>query len=315
MSLFSKKKKNVNNDATVDQFIMALKRIFNDDKKNIAVDGYFEWNINNWNSLKNEENSPEYIVGGYRWKIQLFPNGTESNENYVGIYLKNIDVENNERIHICANFILYIHNQKYVSSYNAGQSSTHRFFNNSFNAKGFSNFIEKSNLTVVNEEYLYPLVDNGRTTVGAYIIIYKYKREQYLDELKYFVINNNRRVFDEDYYEWEIKNWSKVPNEQESAEFEACGYKWKIDLFPNGKSNENINNVSIYLKNRNVILKNISSLNTNFIFVFRNHNDYSCFVSKPSSSITVFKKDNNNIGYGKFIIINELFTHKKNKRN
>jgi len=44
-----------------------LKNITNNENMAVKNDGFYEWNIDNWNELSNKYYSPEFDIGNYKW--------------------------------------------------------------------------------------------------------------------------------------------------------------------------------------------------------------------------------------------------------
>jgi hypothetical protein len=162
-----------------EHYLMKLKELIKNDnikEDEIIGEDYYEWVIKDWNKLEDEEYCPEFTAGNHRWKILLCPNGDcEEEKDYVSIYLYCLDVENEkfpENSHICANFIFSIRNYNDYSSYNSKKSPNLDYFGKNNNGIGYTQFIKKSELQLKNEKYNTPIIENGKTVIGAYIRVY-----------------------------------------------------------------------------------------------------------------------------------------------
>eukprot|EP00833_Pecoramyces_ruminatium_P009618 jgi/Orpsp1_1/1183650/evm.model.c7180000086149.1 len=272
-----------------EKYINELKGLIKEKNQNqyeTIDDYYYEWKIDNYKDLKNEEYSPELIAGDYKWKIKLYTNNNRKDNNYVSVYLENMDITNENSIHICVNVVYVFRNYYDYSFYNVKDYSICHYYSKNKNILGINNFIKKSDLFIKNEISRKPLVEeNGKTVVGVYLRLYKYKIVQYMDELKFFIHGNEKKNYEmvsDNYYEWNIENWSKMEYLEWSPTFMAGGYKWKINLWPNGYRNKK-KYVSVYLENLDVSKEQSSHICAMFTLIFRHYYDYSRFISYVSS--------------------------------
>ncbi|OUM59888.1 hypothetical protein PIROE2DRAFT_14473 [Piromyces sp. E2] len=204
-----------------------IKSITQDEDHELINEGFYEWNILNWNNLYDGVYSSEFEIGGYKWKIQIFPTGNTLN-NYISMNIKNMDVKNNHFIHVCAKCTLVIRNFDDYSCFYTYDGLFNNFSqrDNSYNVPLF---INKNELYVKRGDTDKILIENNKTVIGVYIQIYKYNKDQYMKEMKDLVQNEGRIICNNDYYEWEIDYWNSSSNNL-SPEFEACGYKWFVIL-------------------------------------------------------------------------------------
>jgi len=140
----------------------------------IATEGHYEWPIENWESLvENKVYSPEFELGGYRWKISLFPNGHLENE-YISVFLENLNVTEtgaNNITHVCAKIVFSIRNYNDYSRFSPRW--THHRFNKSECDWGFNRFVEKRNLFNYNVINSRPIIENGKAVISVFIRIFK----------------------------------------------------------------------------------------------------------------------------------------------
>jgi len=160
-----------------DQYINELKRLMESDNAvadEIIEENFYEWVINDWDSLLNKkEYSPDFIIGGYKWRILLFPKGNTEKE-FVSAFLDNLDVKSedaDENAHVCAKFVLSIRNYNDYKCFSAKPS--HHRFNGKESDWGFNRFIEKTHLYNENKNYIKPLIEDGKTVLSVYVRIYK----------------------------------------------------------------------------------------------------------------------------------------------
>jgi len=311
MGLFSTNSKNLN-----EKYIEKLKHLIKDNSYEIFKENHYEWEINNWDQLSNCEYSPNFEAAGYTWNIKLYPNRhKKDDEEHVSIYLKNLDVENDETLHICSKYIFYIRNSEDYSNMKYEIASSFSYFNNIKPVNGISQFINTSDLTIKNEEFNKPLVQNNKTIIGVYIRVYKYNtKKQIVKELGNEIENVDREISGENYFEWEIKNFNKLLNEEKSPEFEAGGYKWKLKLYPNGYNDENKDYVSLCIQSIDAYNNITNNIYINYVLVIRNHSDYSCYTINGLSNLEFFNKNNYSKGIPKFIKKAELLNKSRSTR-
>ncbi|OUM60848.1 hypothetical protein PIROE2DRAFT_13290, partial [Piromyces sp. E2] len=223
----------------------------------LVGEGYFEWKINNWKSLNEEEYSPKFRAGGLKWKIKLLSNNDETKNNeYISIYLENIDVMTDESSHICGNVLFSIRNYDDYSFYENQENKSLYYFSKEKNICGSDHFIKKKDLFTKNERINKSLIENNRTVITVYIRLFEYELEQYIDEMNSFIGSDTEKTSDvilgEDCYEWEIDNWDDLDIINRSSDFMIGGHLWNLRLYPNGdeKSYGKINGqASLYLDN------------------------------------------------------------------
>jgi len=162
---------------TKDKYIEELKRMMESDTApadEVVDEGYYEWPIEDWDSLlEKKEYSPEFKIGGYKWRILLFPRGNTENE-FVSAFLDNLDVKEegaDENAHVCAKFVLSIRNYNDFSCFSPKPS--HHRFNQKESDWGFNRFIEKTHLYNQNKNYVKPLIEDGKTVLSVYVRIFK----------------------------------------------------------------------------------------------------------------------------------------------
>lgn len=159
------------------KYLNELKKLMDKDTpvtKEVVGEKLYEWTIENWNSLtEKKEYSPEFEIGGYKWRILLFPKGKTKKE-FLSVFLENLDVKEkgvDERFHVYAKFVLAIRNYNDYSCFSP-KSSNYRF-NKKDSEWGFNRFIKKSNLYNQNNNYTKPLIENGKTVFTAYVRVFK----------------------------------------------------------------------------------------------------------------------------------------------
>ncbi|CAG8710047.1 16353_t:CDS:2, partial [Racocetra fulgida] len=79
---------------------------------------HYTWQITGWRNLDARVISPEFIAGGCRWRILLYPFG-DDNIDYVSIYLNPVNHGAPNDWHICAQFALTFWNPEDPTIYHS----------------------------------------------------------------------------------------------------------------------------------------------------------------------------------------------------
>ncbi|OUM59886.1 hypothetical protein PIROE2DRAFT_14471 [Piromyces sp. E2] len=293
-----------------EQYIEELQSMIKDDNHNIINDIFFEWKIENWSNLQNDEFSNEFEVRNNKWKILLNPNGYDDkiDDDYISVYLKNIDANKNISNHIYAKCLLAIRNYNdYSCFYTDGETKYDHYhkYNDSCN---WDQFIKRKEFNKISINSNKSLIEDSKTVISTYIRLYKYEKEQYLEELKNFINDNGNEIINDGYYEWNIDEWNKLQNNNLSEEFEIGNHKWNIFLCTNNDKN---GYVSIYLNSRDVEKDVFAHIYVKYILTIRNKNDYSCFYINGESDFNYYNKYNNSHGWKNFIKNKDLFIFNK----
>ncbi|RIB01653.1 hypothetical protein C2G38_2230141 [Gigaspora rosea] len=134
---------------------------------------YHTWRLTNWSSLKNKITSPEFEVGGWRWRILLFPFGNNNSET-VSIYLDYSDLKNSSADsdwYSCVQFALVLWNSKDPTFY-ISHNAHHRFTIEESDW-GFHRFYDQSKLFVPSINHTHPLIENDACNITAFVRIIK----------------------------------------------------------------------------------------------------------------------------------------------
>ncbi|OUM56210.1 hypothetical protein PIROE2DRAFT_19281 [Piromyces sp. E2] len=160
---------------TEDQYINRLKNTLQDnDNEKVLDEGFFEWEVNNWNSLRVFEVSPTFNIGNYTWKIALLPTGyNDGYEDYVSLYLGNHDVENNDNLNVYGSFVFAMRNCNDYSYYRIEKTTGIECFNKNNDEHHFPKFIKKKELFMKNKKTNKSLVENNKVVISVYLRVYK----------------------------------------------------------------------------------------------------------------------------------------------
>ncbi|KAG4103684.1 hypothetical protein H8356DRAFT_1643584 [Neocallimastix lanati (nom. inval.)] len=294
-----------------DQYIEEIKSSISTNSDEIIEDDIYEWSIDHWNNLKNGEFSPEFVIGGYRWKLKLYPNGyNETLKDFVSIYLSSVDAQNNDTIHIYAKSIFYIRNNNdYACLKSFGEKLSPLNYTSKSYIWGAHHFIKKDDLFVKSHTTHQSLIENNKTVVGVYLRVFKYTKEKFINDIKRSINNENLVVLNEGYYEWKIEDWPNLKKEDLKSKFTLVGQRWELQLYPNGFSESFKNYVSLFMDNVDSLEDVSNHLCIKRVFYIRNMNDYSIYSSE-TSNITYYDKGCYSKGTGKLVKKTDLFSKK-----
>ncbi|ORX75576.1 hypothetical protein BCR32DRAFT_271830, partial [Anaeromyces robustus] len=279
-------------------YIEELKRSFKDNNNQIYKDIYNEWGIINFS--KNMGFNAEMITNDKKWKILLYSN--KQNSNYLSIDIKNMIAEDNNTSHICSKCIITLYNSNDYSYFYMNDVPIYNYYNKFNDTYSINNYIEKDTLFKNVENIQKSLVEYDKTNIGVYIRTYEYEKEQYIEEIKSLIKDENHNILNEGYYEWKIEDWKKLSNEKFTQNFIIGEHKWNIEMDPI-KDDENI---SICLNSYDAKHEISTHIYAKCLFIIRNYNNYSCFYTKGESEFKYYNKYNYLYNYENCININEL---------
>ncbi|RIB11625.1 TRAF-like protein [Gigaspora rosea] len=133
---------------------------------------YYTWRITGWNGLEKRITSPEFAVGGWKWRILLFPLGNEyrNSEDNVSIYLDFADPKGAPAgWHSCVQFALLLWNPEDQTS-NVSHTAHHRFTAEESDW-GFTRFYNLHKLFAPSENLTRPLIENDACNITAFVRI------------------------------------------------------------------------------------------------------------------------------------------------
>ncbi|KAI8854157.1 cysteine proteinase [Chytridium lagenaria] len=135
----------------------------------------YKWHIESWNALKTQKKaySPDFVCGGAKWRVLLFPNGNQQGDT-ISIFLDSIDAGNvpkNTNWHVCAHFALALVNveDENVLKFSSAQ---HRYNPNETDW-GFNHLVKLNQLFTPIEGNTRPLIENDQAVIKVYIKIMK----------------------------------------------------------------------------------------------------------------------------------------------
>ncbi|KAI7815889.1 ubiquitin carboxyl-terminal hydrolase 5 [Gamsiella multidivaricata] len=131
----------------------------------------FQWDIKDWKALDKRMTGPEFEIGGYKWRILLFPQGNNVPEQ-VAVYLESAEPREQQDAnwHICAQFALLMSNPNDPTVY-VSHFAHHRFTVEEADW-GFTRFTDIKKLEIPLDHRGLPLVDKGHTVITACVRVY-----------------------------------------------------------------------------------------------------------------------------------------------
>ncbi|KAF0557253.1 putative ubiquitin-specific processing protease 21 [Gigaspora margarita] len=124
---------------------------------------FYTWNITDWRNLEGEVTSPEFVAGGWRWRISLYPLGNDDND-VVSIYLEFADryIAPNGW-HSCAQFAFALWNPEEPTEF-VYRGGYQRFTAEGSNW-GYPRFCEHRKLFVPLENQTHSLIENDSSII------------------------------------------------------------------------------------------------------------------------------------------------------
>ncbi|KAF9432060.1 hypothetical protein BGZ76_011315 [Entomortierella beljakovae] len=131
----------------------------------------FQWHIKDWKSLDKRVTGPEFEIGGYKWRILVFPLGNNAPDQ-VAVYLDSAEPREQQdpNWHICTQFTLLMSNPN-DPTVHISHSAHHRFTLAEADW-GFTRFAEIKKLESPLDHRGLPLIDKGQTVITAYVRVY-----------------------------------------------------------------------------------------------------------------------------------------------
>ncbi|GBB89576.1 hypothetical protein RclHR1_01630014 [Rhizophagus clarus] len=134
---------------------------------------YNTWHVTNWQNLEKRITGPEFNVGGWKWRILLFPFGKDgSNKDFVSIYLDFADIKSAPPgWHLCVQFALALWSPEDTTQY-ISYHACHRFTAEEQDW-GFTRFYTLQRLLTPCESRTRALIENGTTNITAFVRVLK----------------------------------------------------------------------------------------------------------------------------------------------
>ncbi|CAG8514141.1 3308_t:CDS:10, partial [Scutellospora calospora] len=125
------------------------------------------WHVTNWNNLERMLTGPEFEVGGWKWRILLFPFGNK-NISKVSIYLDFADLQGaHDGWHCCVQFVLILSNPEDPTQY-VSHCAFHRFTAENSDW-GFGSFYDQRKLFIPSSGRTRPLIENNSCNITTLV--------------------------------------------------------------------------------------------------------------------------------------------------
>ncbi|KAH7576238.1 hypothetical protein ACOSP7_003554 [Xanthoceras sorbifolium] len=182
-----------------------------------------------------------FDVGGYKWKLILYPRGNKTCKDHISLYLGIVEGNSfSDKWTVCANFKLFVLNQKtmkYLTIQDAKR--TVRYFDKLRIEQGFAQLLSLDQFNDPCNGYLV----NDCCVFGAEILVVQPPSS--IEETITMVKELDDKTVKT--YTWSIKNFSTLENHLYSNEFTLGGRKWKLDLYPEGYKSAKGKSLSLLL--------------------------------------------------------------------
>ncbi|KAL5822327.1 hypothetical protein ACOSQ3_020235 [Xanthoceras sorbifolium] len=229
-------------------------------RRNLVVENrdlqptHFTLKIESYSLLANASNgqgeryeSGIFDVGGYKWKLVLYPQGkkgTCDGKDHVSLYLA-IDVSSNsfsntDNWTVCVNLKLFVLNQKtkkYMTIQEANKGVW--YFDDRRTEHGFDQFLSHEEFNDPCNGYLVD--DCCAFGTEVLVILPSSGSEETLTMVKQPARFRSTHT-------WSIENYSKITEDSKySDEFSVGGRKWKLFIYPKGDEYGKDKSISLYL--------------------------------------------------------------------
>ncbi|GAB4838724.1 hypothetical protein Ancab_028267 [Ancistrocladus abbreviatus] len=180
--------------------------------------------------------STEFIVGGYRWVLQIYPHGNkkDNGDGYISIYLKLCDkLKPGSFINVIFRALIY---DQQNSKYLIFQDLRERRFDATKAVWGMSKVLPHAAFYAESNGFLM----QDRCTFGAEVFIIN---TTIPTSAKLTSIDSIRTRT----HTWRVENFSKLSDDEYSPEFTIEDRTWKLNAYPRGYGAEKGKSLSLYL--------------------------------------------------------------------
>uniref|UniRef100_A0ACD5TL54 Uncharacterized protein n=1 Tax=Avena sativa TaxID=4498 RepID=A0ACD5TL54_AVESA len=218
----------------------------------------FKWTIDGFSSLLEKSNgwtySSAFQIRGVNWYLKLNPRNTKSGikEEYASLNLELAQSGVKSSTVVEASFKFLIYDQLYGKDHVRQQVSHNFQATSTWTAWMIP-------LTKLMDETSGFLVNNCCTFGVEFIRVVGVRGNDVSETL--FLQRINNICNDPQVYNWDIDDFFVLKNRSTSPEFELCGNKWFINIYPYGRD-KNGNYLSLYLtmKASNTFHENVANL-------------------------------------------------------
>ncbi|XP_037455192.1 probable inactive serine/threonine-protein kinase fnkC isoform X1 [Triticum dicoccoides] len=213
----------------------------------------FKWRIDGFSALLDKDegwtNSSVFVIKGLNWYLKLNPRDRKSGDQNEYVTLNLVLTKVSEKSHTVAEttfkFLIYDqlhgkHHEEHQVSHNF--QATSRF-------SGTSCMIP---LATLKEQPSGFLVNDSCVFGVQFIKVVAVKGKHVLETL--FVQKTSNISNGPQAYTWNIDDFFVLKNPSTSPEFQLCGHKWFITIYPSG-SDSNGNYISLHLSMKDTLHK------------------------------------------------------------
>ncbi|GAB4838859.1 hypothetical protein Ancab_028398 [Ancistrocladus abbreviatus] len=180
--------------------------------------------------------STEFSVGGYRWALQIYPNGNQNDngDGHISIYLKLCDkLRSNSFINVIFRALIYDQGR---NKYLIIQDLREKRFDATNTISGISRALPQSAFNAQCNGFLV----QDRCTFGAEVFIINTNAPT---SATLSCVDSNTRT-----YAWRVEKLSEISDNAYSPEFTIEGRIWKLHVYPKGYGAQKGKCLSLYLE-------------------------------------------------------------------
>lgn len=286
--------------------ISKLKSIINDTGYEIQEEGLYEWKIEDWKKISNESEkySPEFYAYGNKWRLLIYPNGSDGNNyEYISLFFTQVNRDNDCSVHIPVKLVFFVRSYYDYSNTHYETLPIQYYSVNNYDW-GYTLLIKKAEINKYLNGY-------NKCVFGVYYTFYQYERAQFRNEIisTLYDETEKRNIISKCFYEWKIEDWKGLSKNETSQTFLSGGYQWKIQIYRKGYSTASKGYITIFLKCLN---PGSNVINVNCNFYIRNYDNPECCYYNRITDATYQYNDNDCWGIIDFVEKTMLFN--KNKR-
>jgi hypothetical protein len=179
----------------------------------MKCESYYEWAIDDWDEAVNEIIcSPCFNIGGYRWIIQIYKEGSA-----ISLSLNNLEkFPFNEEHSIDVRVAFSIRNSNDFSCFDAASIKYVERINEKTDRIFFDNFTYEDNLFIPYKKINKSLIENSRVVIGVFLRIFQCSRDK---KLVSQITSPVTSIQESDSFDDNIKNENKRTLPEESYNF------------------------------------------------------------------------------------------------
>ncbi|KAL8238346.1 hypothetical protein R6Q59_019427 [Mikania micrantha] len=248
--------------------------------------------------------SDVFEAGGYKWKLEVYPNGNERElaGDHISVYLVICDTQHLQKeweVHVYFKILIYDHIRHNYLTIQGGDGKRTRFHEKK-TRWGFRKLISLDSFKKPENGYLYG--DSCEFGAEVFVVPKYTQKDQCLSMIKP-PVTMNRHV-------WTISSFSILKEEPlYSEDFKVGKVKWKLSLYPKGSKKGKNTNLSIFLRPQDVGSGDDWKVYARFKIQVKNHNADGSHKSEEADHWFTNKADG--WGFPCFMLLSDLHDDKK----